>query len=117
MAPADRRLPAAPPAERIGMIGYSRSSDVGLWLPTAFLAVEHGKTGTEDYPAVKALPARLGFKKGNSMEPWGFEPQIPPCHGGVIPFHYGPGIGQIVQPHFFVAGERVYPVINCCQAT
>ncbi len=27
------------------------------------------------------------------MEPWGFEPQIPPCHGGVIPFHYGPGIG------------------------
>jgi hypothetical protein len=26
------------------------------------------------------------------MEPWGFEPQIPPCHGGVIPFHYGPGI-------------------------
>src|SRR3954468_9201028 len=24
------------------------------------------------------------------MEPWGFEPQIPPCHGGVIPFHYGP---------------------------
>ena len=26
------------------------------------------------------------------MEPWGFEPQIPPCHGGVIPFHYGPGV-------------------------
>ena len=25
------------------------------------------------------------------LEPWGFEPQIPPCHGGVIPFHYGPG--------------------------
>src|SRR3954463_262197 len=24
------------------------------------------------------------------LEPWGFEPQIPPCHGGVIPFHYGP---------------------------
>src|SRR5687768_16325351 len=27
------------------------------------------------------------------MEPWGFEPQIQPCHGRVIPFHYGPGIG------------------------
>ena len=25
------------------------------------------------------------------MEPWGFEPQIQPCHGRVIPFHYGPG--------------------------
>jgi hypothetical protein len=25
------------------------------------------------------------------MEPWGFEPQILPCHGSVIPFHYGPG--------------------------
>ena len=24
------------------------------------------------------------------MEPWGFEPQIQPCHGRVIPFHYGP---------------------------
>src|SRR5437773_331858 len=24
------------------------------------------------------------------MEPWGFEPQISPCHGDVIPFHYGP---------------------------
>ena len=24
------------------------------------------------------------------MEPWGFEPQILPCHGSVIPFHYGP---------------------------
>src|SRR5579862_2916919 len=28
----------------------------------------------------------------NAMEPWGFEPQIQPCHGRVIPFHYGPGI-------------------------
>src|SRR5687767_4734603 len=28
---------------------------------------------------------------GCSMEPWGFEPQIQPCHGRVIPFHYGPG--------------------------
>lgn len=26
------------------------------------------------------------------MEPWGFEPQIQPCHGRVIPFHYGPGM-------------------------
>jgi hypothetical protein len=26
------------------------------------------------------------------VEPWGFEPQIQPCHGRVIPFHYGPGI-------------------------
>ena len=42
------------------------------------------------------------------MEPWGFEPQIPPCHGGVIPFHYGPGIdfaifrqmAQIAVPFF-----------------
>src|SRR2546423_10383748 len=25
-----------------------------------------------------------------SVEPWGFEPQISPCHGDVIPFHYGP---------------------------
>ena len=24
------------------------------------------------------------------MEPWGFEPQIQPCHGRVIPFHYSP---------------------------
>src|SRR5688572_5147026 len=31
------------------------------------------------------------------MEPWGFEPQIQPCHGRVIPFHYGPGIVVLVQ--------------------
>jgi hypothetical protein len=37
------------------------------------------------------LLAKPLYSPGNRMEPWGFEPQIPPCHGGVIPFHYGPG--------------------------
>src|SRR6476646_266011 len=36
---------------------------------------------------LSALPSIFAQAK---MEPWGFEPQIPPCHGGVIPFHYGP---------------------------
>ena len=34
----------------------------------------------------------LYFRLAAKMEPWGFEPQIQPCHGRVIPFHYGPGI-------------------------
>src|SRR5256885_1034739 len=35
---------------------------------------------------------KVGWKAEISVEPWGFEPQIQPCHGRVIPFHYGPGI-------------------------
>src|SRR5215211_2932310 len=33
-----------------------------------------------------------GRTRPSRMEPWGFEPQIQPCHGRVIPFHYGPGL-------------------------
>src|SRR5271156_1091003 len=28
--------------------------------------------------------------QANSLEPRGFEPRIQPCHGRVMPFHYGP---------------------------
>jgi hypothetical protein len=30
-----------------------------------------------------------------AMESSGFEPEIPPCHGGVIPFHYDPDPSDI----------------------
>src|SRR5204862_3662300 len=36
---------------------------------------------------------KRGANAASLVEPWGFEPQIQPCHGRVIPFHYGPGIG------------------------
>src|SRR5689334_23034633 len=44
------------------------------------------------------------------MEPWGFEPQIQPCHGRVIPFHYGPGI----LPNFSPRGGYVKPPRRRC---
>src|SRR5439155_15589018 len=50
----------------------------------------------------KALP-RANAGGPHRMEPWGFEPQIPPCHGGVIPFHYGPGI---VSARKLTAGQE-----------
>ncbi len=40
----------------------------------------------------RCLPIRAGFAE---VEPWGFEPQIQPCHGRVIPFHYGPGTNSV----------------------
>src|SRR5581483_4109230 len=41
------------------------------------------------------------------MEPWGFEPQIPPCHGGVIPFHYGPAALMLRRGNFIRVGRSV----------
>ena len=41
------------------------------------------------------------------MEPWGFEPQIQPCHGRVIPFHYGPGIDKLIVAKSVVGTEPV----------
>ena len=43
------------------------------------------------------------------MEPWGFEPQIPPCHGGVIPFHYGPR--DRAHPAIPAAGDQTMKFI------
>src|SRR5665213_3379871 len=40
--------------------------------------------------AVNAACHERGRTRPSRMEPWGFEPQILPCHGSVIPFHYGP---------------------------
>src|SRR5690349_17628971 len=47
------------------------------------------------------------FDIKNRMEPWGFEPQIQPCHGRVIPFHYGPGLR---------VRTNLYPARPTCQA-
>lgn len=41
------------------------------------------------------------------MESWGLEPQIPPCHGGVIPFHYDPGSTLFSRPsHVMICQYR-----------
>jgi hypothetical protein len=46
------------------------------------------------------------------MEPWGFEPQISPCHGDVIPFHYGPeNTCQSIWRRFRVKRDRHAPTI------
>src|SRR4051794_10201303 len=41
-------------------------------------------------PREHRLVAMTTRERAGRMEPWGFEPQILPCHGSVIPFHYGP---------------------------
>src|SRR5438270_193574 len=49
---------------------------------------------TEGGLSRELLAELLAIRRGaikNPLEPWGFEPQILPCHGSVIPFHYGPG--------------------------
>src|SRR5688572_18315452 len=67
--------------------------------------VVHRKIGTrksDNYWAeVRYVTERSSpsLRKGCRMEPWGFEPQIQPCHGRVIPFHYGP---RIVQMTLFI---------------
>src|SRR6266576_5127653 len=48
------------------------------------------------------------------MEPWGFEPQIPPCHGGVIPFHYGPQ--DRAHPAISAAGDQTTEFIRARQS-
>src|SRR4051794_28695038 len=48
------------------------------------------------------------------MEPWGFEPQIQPCHGRVIPFHYGPGIAPDCK-RLFRRGSILYARRDRCQ--
>src|SRR3954447_11224076 len=43
-------------------------------------------------------PCRVALNDVPSrMEPRGFEPRIQPCHGRVIPFHYGPGISAGIE--------------------
>ena|ERR1700733_569148 len=53
------------------------------------------------------------------MEPWGFEPQILPCHGSVIPFHYGPALFQTlavtvgVSSRFGALRARYMAIARC----
>jgi hypothetical protein len=43
------------------------------------------------------------------MEPWGFEPQIQPCHGRVIPFHYGPDWVHSIYRAIYLSQVDCYP--------
>ena len=80
--------------------GIRRSRELGRVLDRAgyFCPLLHRQKVLETL-----LETLLGMKKpqcllGCLVEPRGFEPRIPPCHGGVIPFHYGPGItDQVVR--------------------
>src|SRR5690349_5702922 len=63
---------------------------------TAELFDESVKIPTEVRPAATRANREIlsGAQLFRGLEPWGFEPQILPCHGSVIPFHYGPGDGS-----------------------
>src|ERR1051325_11137646 len=54
-------------------------------------SIDTPRSGIEPCPCLRTKKPPDSSPEGPwAMEPWGFEPQIPPCHGGVIPFHYGP---------------------------
>lgn len=55
------------------------------------ISYKRGETfGTAKLGCIFELNEGFDGEKSPMVDPWGIEPQPPPCHGGVIPFYYGP---------------------------
>ena len=63
------------------------------YLERAWQEAQAGKPAAEMKKTGRPGDARSFIVR---VELWGFEPQIQPCHGRVMPFHYSPELGRIV---------------------
>ena len=99
VVPCDAGRKAGRGALRLGQLPGRQPVEQGR--PAGF-AVPHGRFPRrhategfgEDFGEVKDGRLRAATvtvaARRNAVEPRGFEPRIPQCHCGVIPFHYGP---------------------------
>ena len=75
----------------------SAEADADMLKP--FDALPSASSGQVAYSGHSTRPEVARHERGRTrpsrMEPWGFEPQIQPCHGRVIPFHYGPAARMV----------------------